>query len=225
MQGPFPVLGGGGTVFNVDISAYSSLIYIFWNFRLKVEFSCCLALAVQICQKTRLLRPHCGRAALDLSWRTPQKDLEAVLFLLRLHPCGLTHSSYFPGLSLALVLLVTSDSVQSFKINSGCSIQGPKDMVEWKGAKDLESLGLYSKLHFSTSFHYIVLKCFSFCEAHILHQFSCFGLWVLNTQLKVFGIIEVCFSHISRNPEAAKDMFGYCIASSFVIILAFPSCL
>lgn len=98
-------------------------------------------------------------------------------------------------------------------------------MVERKGAKGLESLGLYLKLRFPLFFRCILLKLFSLSEAHFLHQFMCFGLRVIKMQLKVVGIIEICFSHKSRCPEVARGVSGYYIGSPFVTVLPFSSCL
>lgn len=128
-------------------------------------------------------------------------------------------SFLFPVLALAL------DSVRSFTVYSVCSIPSPRGMVERKGAKGLESLGLYLKLRFPLFFRCILLKLFSLSEAHFLHQFMCFGLRVIKMQLKVVGIIEICFSHKSRCPEVARGVSGYYIGSPFVIVLPFSSCL
>lgn len=74
-------------------------------------------------------------------------------------------------------------------------------------------------------FSYIILKWFDLSEVNFLHQFGCFRPQVINTHLKVVGIIELLLSHVSRGAEAARVVFGYYMGGSFVMIFTFPSCL
>lgn len=99
------------------------------------------------------------------------------------------------------------------------------DISKLEKSKGFRIMRVVFKTQPQLPFSYIILKWFDLSEVNFLHQFSCFRPQVINTHLKVVGIIEFLLSHVSRGAEAARVVFGYYIGGSFVMIFTFPSCL